>query len=320
MKQLVFENKSAIIIPYKAVKDYEDLFLGKRSGHLTEYMYCNAIDYYEKLVHEEKNYYPTQSEIFIIEHHKHEIANIIGENYNIIEIGPGPEYILRTKVLPLLNALKDLSSYTAMDININYAMEASKFISEQLKNINSSAYRADCTYPLQRYNEGKICLLFLGSTFSNFTDCEINAAFCSFAHLLNEGEYLIFSVDYNKDLSSLEKAYDNFYVKQLTFSIMDYFKDIFFVQEFNSKKFKFEYEWSQIYNAVHLNLISTEKQHFYFNNKKIAIDKDKKYHMIRSRKFTKKFIDEMLMHNNLTVVKRFTDEEERMVMYLVQKQ
>src|SRR4051812_39307685 len=90
-------------VPYKVVRDYEDLFLGKRAGHLTEYMYCGDVDYYDKLVQGEKDYYLTSTEISIIEKYKHDIANLIGENCNVIDIGPGSQYITKLKVIPLLS-------------------------------------------------------------------------------------------------------------------------------------------------------------------------------------------------------------------------
>jgi len=316
--QTAFKDDPILKLSINASRDYEDLFLGKRSGHLTEYMYCDDVDYYGELVQEEKDYYPTRSEISLINKHKDEIADIIGEDCNVIEVGPGPEYILKTKVIPLLSAFKNLSSYTALDINIDYALGASNFIKRELQ-VSCAAQKVDCTKQIQRYRSEKTCLIMLGGTLSNFTDLEINETVSCFANVLNKGEHLVFSVDCNEDLPSIERAYNNRMVELLTFATVRYFKDCFMIKDFDPTKFEFEYEWSYICNAVHLNLIATEEQVFYFNNKRIVIPKNKRYHMIRSKKFKKKFVEDVLSKHGLTIKKAFMDNEKRMMSYLIQK-
>ncbi|NRA73991.1 MAG: L-histidine N(alpha)-methyltransferase [Rickettsiales bacterium] len=307
------------IIPYEAIKDYKDLFLGKRSGHLTKYIYCSDTDYYERLVQEETGYYLTRTETEILVKNSHEIAKILGENCNIVEIGPGPEYILRTKVLPLLKSLQNLASYTALDTNLEYAIKASEFIEDHMRNVDSFSYKVDCATQLQRYCDGKTCLLFLGGTLGNFTNIEINKIFSSFANFLEKGEYCIFTVDCNKDLLSIKNAYDNSYVKQLALSIMRYFKDIFHVNDFDPEQFKYSYEWSAKSCAVYVNLVAKEEQSFYFLNERIMISKNQKYHVAVSRKFRREFVDGILQKNHLKLVRKFTDDNNTMITYLIQK-
>ena len=320
MQQLAIKDDPELEVLLKVSKDYEHLFLGKRSGHLTEYIYCGDTDYYEKLVKEEKDYYLTSSEIKLLQKHKYEIANIIGKECNVIEIGPGPEYILKTKVIPLLNAFKKLSSYTAIDINIDYATQAAKFIRGEIKDLSCYSCKLDCVKELTRYYEEKNCLLFLGGTLGNFTDSEIKEVFSSFSKNLNKGEYLIFSLDCNEDLYSIEKAYKNSFVKHLVFNVVNHFKSCFMIKDFDPSKFKFKYEWNRIYNTVRLNLISTTAQTFYFNEKKIVIPKNKKLYLVKSKKFKKEWINNTLAQYGFTIVKNFEDDKKRILLYLAQKQ
>jgi L-histidine N-alpha-methyltransferase len=319
MKQLAWQDYQVLNVPYKALKDYEDLFLEKRSGHLTGYIYGGEVDYYDKLVQEERNYYLTRTEISILEKHKHDISKAIGENCNVVEIGPGPEYISETKLIPLLREFKSLSSYTAVDINLDYAIEASEFIRQSLGNINCFAHEGDCTMEMPRYHNGKTCLLFLGTTLANFTTIEIYNTFASFYNALREGEHMIFSIDCNEDLSSLKKAYDNAIVEQLTFKVIEYFKDLFMINDFDPSAFKFEYKWSYDQSAVHLNLISEKEQRFYFNHNEIFIPKHKKYTILRSRRFKKALMDSICFKSGFTIKNSFTDDRKRIIVYVLEK-
>jgi len=315
MRQLALKNNPALKVLLNATKDYEDLFLGKRSGHLTEYMYD---DLYQELLQEE-GYYLNRSEIKVLKNNKYEIADIIGEKCNLIEIGPGPEYVVKTKVLPLLKTLKNLSSYTAVDINMEYATKAFELIRKELHNIVCTAYQEDITKQLTRHTLDRTCLLFLGSTFCNLSIVEIKKALSSFYNVLKKGEHLVFSMDYNKDSFILERAYNNPSTKKLAFNIFNYFKDHFMIKGFDPTKFKFKYEWSYIYNAAYWNLVSTTEQKFLFNDNIITIPKNKKYHLFTSKRIEKKLIDEMLDQQNFTIIKNFVDERNITTLYIVQK-
>jgi uncharacterized SAM-dependent methyltransferase len=309
----------AFTVPYKALKDYGDLFSGKRSGHLTEYVYFGDVDYYERLVREEKNYYPTSEEISIIEECKHEIASIIGEDCNVVELGPGPGYILETKTIPLLKEFEKLSSYSAIDVNEWYAISSANIVRNALENVHCCAYVGDAKENISKRHYGKTALLFLGSTFSNFNDFEMEQIFSSFYNVLSEGDHLLISVDCNRDIQSIRRAYNNKYLEALTCNVMDYFKNSFLIKNFDPTKFKFEYEWNAAYRSVHLNLISTEKQEFYFNNNKVVIPASKKHHLVISRKFTEEFMKQIFRKHNFLIKKSFTSFEKSIILYLLKR-
>jgi uncharacterized SAM-dependent methyltransferase len=317
MRQAVLQDYSEPDVQYKALKDFEDLFLGKRSGHLSEYMYNGDIDYYAALIETDKDYYPVHSEISLIAKHGDEIADIIGEGCNIIEIGPGPEYSLKRKTIPLLSSFKKLTSYSTLDTNLEYATQASNTVGRALKGIRCDAYEGDCTKAIYKHYNGVTCLLFLGITIANFD--EPSSVLTVFYKSLHKGDYCIFTVDCNEDLNSIKKAYDNFFGAQLAYNVMNYFKESFMIEDFDPTKFKFSSKWNYIDSAVHNGLIATERQVFNFNNKKTIIDKGQNYHLIKSRKFKKAFVDNMLRRIGFSIINCFTDEMKGISLYLVKK-
>ena len=60
-----------------------------------------------------EEYYPTRTEIGILQDRLGEIAELIGRGAHLVELGSGASVKIRT----LLNALPDLAQYTAVDIS-----------------------------------------------------------------------------------------------------------------------------------------------------------------------------------------------------------
>ena len=304
---------------HKVIKDYEDLFLENRKGHLAKYVYTGNIDYFNLLISKNQNYYIPSLESEIIKKNINSISLLLGNHLNLIEIGPGPKYSLDIKIVPLIKGLCNPSSYTSIDMNISYAAHASQIIQDSFPNINVNARQADCEQAYQLNCDNKRCILFLGCTLSNFDDNAINNIFNNFYNTLHKNELCVFSIDCNKNITELKKAYDSFFDEKLTFNIMSYFKDTFKIDDFDSQKFKFKYEWESTEQEVRFNLVSTVEQNFVFNGKNIYIPKGKKYHVAISRKYSEEFIDGIVTKHGFKIKGKFTDDGRRVFLYVLQK-
>ncbi len=114
----------------KITQDFELLFLKQKNGHLTEYVYYGE-DFFEELITKNKNYYPFYAEVELIKQYADSIARILGQNKNIVEIGPGSERAINNKTIPILKELQHVKSHTAIDLHLVYAQKAAQYVKQK---------------------------------------------------------------------------------------------------------------------------------------------------------------------------------------------
>lgn len=307
----------------KIATDFEDLFLGKREGHMTEYIYEGANNHFDKVVKENKSYYIVKSDIENISKYSGDIYSILGDGVSFVEFGPGCEYTVGNKTVPLLKKFKNIISYNSIDIQMKFAESAISCVRSMLPKIKSfTAYQANFTLPFSfpSYEE-PVCLLSWGSTFSNFSDSQINQVFHNINGSLKVGDFIVLSIDCCSDLDLIKEAYSSQESSKLMlFNAFKFLKTTFNLSRFDDSKFEFCYEWNKEENAVNLCLQANAEQRFPFYGKITHIPKGKKYHLVRSRKFSKNWVETILGNNGFKCIKTFSDNKNNPVnIYVAQK-
>jgi uncharacterized SAM-dependent methyltransferase len=307
----------------KVATDFEDLFLGKREGHLAEYMYEGVEDSFKEVTKENEHYYVIRSDIDNISKNSKDLYGVLGDDINFIELGPGSESSVKEKTLPLLKEFKSISSYHAVDYHIKFSLSASNLVKLFIPNVqNVFSYKSDFTkdFPVQKIN-GRVCVLLWGSTFSNFLDSEINQILQNINKHLKVGDFFIASMDCSSDLDLIKKAYSAKKISRtIIINIFKFFKNKFNLHCFDDSKFEFEYKWNKEKNEVNLCLKAKEAQRFSFYGRIIDIPKGKKYSLVRSRKFSQGWVDLMLRNNGFKCAKTFSNKENVAVnIYVAQK-
>lgn len=122
---------------------------------------------------EQPEYYPTRTELRILERHAGEIADLIGPGAHLVELGSGAG----RKVRLLLDALEAPASYTAIDISRDALISAVSGLSEDDRDLEIHAVWADYTtrFDLPTSRNGRIVGFFPGSTIGNFERDEARA-------------------------------------------------------------------------------------------------------------------------------------------------
>lgn len=155
-------------------------------------------------------YYPTRTEIGILEARAAEIALLIGPNAHLIELGSGASVKIRT----LLTALPSLSLYTAVDISRAFLLQSAGTLSLDYPNIDVAAVCADYTRafdlptPSRAANARRI-VFFPGSTIGNFSRPDAAEFLTRIADILGPGGGLLVGVDLKKDPATLYAAYND---------------------------------------------------------------------------------------------------------------
>ena len=156
-----------------------------------------------------EEYYPTRTEIALLERHRGEIADIVGSGCHVIELGSGSG--VKTRIL--LGGLTEPAAYTAVDISKEHLLEATNALALDFPAVHVFAMCADYTRPFDvpapPGNPGaKRVGFFPGSTIGNLTPPEAVDLLATIGDLLDGGDLLI-GVDLEKDGKILTEAYND---------------------------------------------------------------------------------------------------------------
>lgn len=156
-------------------------------------------------------YYPTRTEIGILERSAADIAERCGPNPVLIEYGSGSS----RKVRILLDALAGRGArYVAIDISREHLLTSTAALARESPHVAVYAVCADYSkpYPLPRaalHGSGRRVAFFPGSTIGNFTPDEALAFLRNTARTIGAGGALLIGVDLDKDSETLDAAYDD---------------------------------------------------------------------------------------------------------------
>lgn len=154
-------------------------------------------------------YYPTRTEIAILEDNAAEIAAQMGAYSRIIEFGSGAS----RKARILLQALDRPAAYVPVDISREHLREAAASLAEDFPQLPVVAVCADYTGPFALPSlpgpAGKRIGFFPGSTIGNFEPDAAARFLANCAHILGPGGDMLIGVDLKKDRRILDAAYND---------------------------------------------------------------------------------------------------------------
>ena len=155
-------------------------------------------------------YYPTRTEIGILEDRLGEIVELVGRGAHLVELGSGASVKIRT----LLSALPDLAQYTAIDISRDFLLQSAALLAQDYPDLDVAAVCADYTTnfqipaPTNRRSSSTV-VFFPGSTIGNFTPEDAKHFLERMAGILDPGSGLLIGVDLKKDPAILRAAYND---------------------------------------------------------------------------------------------------------------
>lgn len=152
-------------------------------------------------------YYPTRTEIKILQTHAADIARHVGTGSLLVEPGGGS----CAKVHILLQGLQP-RAYVPMDISKDHLQLAAEELAIAFPWLEIHAACTDFTKEMQlppSVPKGTHVAFFPGSSIGNFDPVAAVGFLESIAELIGEGGYLLIGVDLKKDKSILEAAYND---------------------------------------------------------------------------------------------------------------
>ncbi len=154
-------------------------------------------------------YYPTRTEIAILERHAVEMARALGPRCLVVEYGSGS-----SRKTPLVLArLEAPAGYVPVDVSRAALVPAAAAIAARFPSLAVRPVCADFTGPFEvpaaDPRPRRRAVWFPGSTIGNFRPAEAVRLMRAMGRVAGTGGALLIGVDLRKDRATLERAYDD---------------------------------------------------------------------------------------------------------------
>ena len=257
-----------------------------------------------------QEYYPTRSELGIIEEHCTDLASISSEIHTVVELGSGNG----DKGERIMQCMPGLERYVFMDISlpsIHAAVESSskKHPDLVLEGICCDFSQTE-TALRGRIDERKI-LAFLGSTIGNMEPDEVERFLGMLRRVMSHGDFLILGVDLKKDRKTLEDAYNDSRGVTAKFNgnVMDRAgRDLKI--PVSSEDFVHLAFYNESEGRIEMHLVARKDISFEMDGHLIEIRQGEKIHTENSYKYTKEEISRKLTSHSFKEIRVWADDRD----------
>ena len=222
-----------------------------------------------------EEYYPTRTEMQILENNIKEIGGLLGEGTLLIELGSGSS----RKIRLLLNNIPGLAAYVPIDISEEHLINAADNLSLDYPELTIFPLVADYTkeFTLPRISKpyDHISAFYPGSTIGNFKPEEAKEFLYRISRFIGRNGGMIIGVDLKKDKETLECAYnDNKGVTaEFNLNILNHINNET-GSDFNTSNFHHLAFYNKEKGRIEMHLISDENQKVRMNGTVINLKKN----------------------------------------------
>ncbi|KQW71408.1 methyltransferase [Phenylobacterium sp. Root77] len=230
-------------------------------------------------------YYPTRTELALMQAKAGEMAQAIPAGATLVEFGSGAS----TKTRLLLDAAQQLATYAPIDISRSALDAAAEAIGRDYPALTVAPLVEDFTKALalpDAAGDPRIGF-FPGSTIGNFTPAEVVAFLSGARRLLGEGAGFLVGIDLAKDEATLVAAYDDaqgvtaaFNLNLLTRINRELDGD------FDLSAFQHQAVWNQDESRMEMHLVSLRDQFVSAAGRTFRFAAGESIHTENSYKFT----------------------------------
>ena len=255
-------------------------------------------------------YYPTRTEIKILNQNAEDIASQIGDNTALIEYGSGA----LEKIKILLNFLKEPIGLIPVDISEDQLFVSAKNLENLYPDLEILPVAADFTKPIPipgfSHPPKKHVAFFPGSTIGNFEPDLAIQFLEGVTKTIGLDGLLLIGFDLKKDIETLLAAYDDqrgitsSFNKNLLSRINDELGG-----NFNLDTFEHVARYNENKGRIEMHLKSTTEQTVSINKELFEFLEGETIHTENCYKFTKESFTAMSSKAGLYPVKTWTDDQ-----------
>jgi len=256
-------------------------------------------------------YYPTRTELHILQRHAGDIAASLGPEVRLVEFGSGAG----TKIRLLLTALDRPAAYLPVDISREHLIAANADLARSFHDLSIAPVCADYTEPFAlpelagiRYRT--TAGFFPGSTIGNFTRAEAIGFLSSARRLLGAGAVMIVGVDLVKDIDVLQAAYDDEAGVTAEFNL-NLLRRINreLAGTFDLSHFRHEARWNAALERIEMHLVSLRDQEVTVGTRRFRFRDGETIHTENSHKYRLDGFRELARQAGYEPIEVWTDEK-----------
>jgi len=255
-------------------------------------------------------YYPTRTEIKILNQNAEDIASQIGDNTALIEYGSGA----LEKIKILLNFLKEPVGLIPVDISEDQLFVSAKNLENLYPNLEILPVAADFTKPIPipgfSQPPKKYLAFFPGSTIGNFEPDLAIQFLQGVTKTIGLDGLLLIGFDLKKDIETLLAAYDD--QRGITASFNKNLLSRVNAElggNFNLNTFEHVARYNENKGRIEMHLKSTTEQTVSINKELFEFLEGETIHTENCYKFTKESFTAMSSKAGLSPVKTWTDDK-----------
>ena len=264
-------------------------------------------------------YYITRTELQIMQAHAGEMAQHIGPDAALIELGSGTS--MKTRLL--LDRLDKPLAYVPVDISREHLFTAAGALAKDYPNLHIVPVCADFTqnFDLPQFIQSaqRRVVYFPGSTLGNFDVQQARSLLRRMREIVGKNGAVLIGIDLRKDARILERAYDDaagitaeFNINALRHVNRELGAD------FDLDAFKHLAVWVEDDSRIEMHLVSTRDQVVHLGGEKIRIGRGEHLRTEYCHKYTLETFNELAATAGLTVSRVWTDPDQQFSVQLLE--
>jgi dimethylhistidine N-methyltransferase len=268
-------------------------------------------------------YYPTRTEISILKKLQTELPDFVDDSFRLVELGSGASVKTRL-LLDIFTNLQEKTDYFPIDIS-EILTESSEQLLTDYNDLHITGiidtYEGGLEF-LQNYDDKKNLILFLGSSFGNFSPDDGYAFLQKINSTMKSNDLFLIGLDLVKDTQVLESAYNDSQgiTAKFNLNVLSRINDELDA-DFNLINFKHHAIYNKEDQRIEMYLKSLVNQSVIISksNLSLNLNKDELIHTEYSRKFQVSEIRRLLISTGFKIKNIWLDDAENFSLSLVSK-
>ena len=268
-------------------------------------------------------YYPTKTEIDILKKLKGELPLYLDGSFRLVELGSGSSVKTRL-ILDMLNQVQDKIEYFPIDIS-EILTESSALLQRDYNDLHITGiidtYEGGLEF-LKDYDAKKNLILFLGSSFGNFTSDEGKEFLEKINSTMKDNDLFLIGLDLVKNKIILENAYNDSQgvTAQFNLNVLSRINDELDA-DFNLNNFAHCAIYNENDQRIEMYLKSLVNQSVIISkaNVSLTLKKNELIHTEHSHKYKLSQIRELMHQTGFNIKNTWLDENNHFALTLVSK-
>ncbi len=257
---------------------------------------------------EQPEYYPTRTELGIMQDHAADMAAVLGPDVMVVELGSGSS----VKIRLLLDALEHPSAYVPVDISREHLAQAAERINKAYSSLQVLPVSADFTRPFKlprpTRDVRRVVVYFPGSTIGNFEPMAAQRLLEMIRLRVGPGGGLLVGVDLKKEVSLLNAAYNDAagVTAQFNRNILDHVNRLADAA-FDASSFEHHAYYNTLLGRIEMHLVSRHAQSLLVGGERIEFTAGESIHTENSYKYSVEEFASLANRSGFTVEQLWTD-------------